>query len=213
MPRVHAFLPAVVGGAVLAASAAAAATDMGPDARRLVEWIARSGDNADAPFVVVDKRNARVLVFDASAHLVGDAPVLLGAARGDDSVPGIGDRKISEIKPHERTTPAGRFEAEAGRNLQGEDIIWIDYDAAVSMHRVRATNPREHRLQRLATPSVADNRISYGCINVPAAFFDAQVSPIFRDGHHAVVYVLPETRTLAQTFRGYAPAAQAGAHD
>jgi hypothetical protein len=63
--------------------------------------------------------------------------VLLGLARGDVSVPGIGERKISDINPHERTTPAGRFISEPGRNLSGEDIVWVDYDAAVSMHRVR----------------------------------------------------------------------------
>ena len=192
-------------GDTLAAAAAVPDTaQVGADARHLVQWIAQSHDNANGPFLIVDKRNARVLVFDASARLVDDAPVLLGAARGDDSVPGIGERKIADIKPFERTTPAGRFEAEAGRNLQGEDIVWVDYDAAVSMHRVRATNPRERRLERLATPTVADNRISYGCINVPAVFFNARISPLFRDGRHAVVYVLPETRALAQTFRGYA---------
>ena len=186
-----------------AAPVATAARTIAPDAQRVVDWIARTRDHGAAPFIVVDKRNARVLVFDKGARLVGDAPVLLGAARGDDSVPGIGERPIRDIKPRERTTPAGRFDAEAGQNLQGEDIVWIDYDAAVSMHRVRTANARERRLERLATPTVVDNRISYGCINVPAAFFDAHVSPLFRNGRHAVVYVLPEARTLAQTFRGY----------
>jgi hypothetical protein len=140
---------------------------------------------------------------------VADAPVLLGAARGDDSVPGIGERRIRDIRPFERTTPAGRFEAEPGRNTQGEDIVWIDYDAAVSMHRVRATNPRERRLQRLATPTIADNRISYGCINVPAKFFDRWVSPIFARGRHAIVYVLPEVHSLGQVFPQYVPGARA----
>lgn len=195
-----------------AGTAVAARNDaepLGPDAKRLVDWIASSGDHRGAPFLIVDKPHARVLVFDASAHRVADAPVLLGAARGDDSVPGIGERRISDIKPYERTTPAGRFDAEAGRNLQGEDIVWVDYDAAVSMHRVRATNPRERRLQRLASPTIDDNRISYGCINLPAAFYDAYVSPLFRGGRHAIIYVLPETRSLEQTFPPYAAAAAA----
>ena len=127
---------------------------LSPDARELVQWVEHTHDSRDAPFLVVDKRRARVLVFDASARLVADAPVLLGAARGDDSVPGIGTRKMSDIRPHERTTPAGRFEAEAGRNVQGEDIVWVDYDNAVSMHRGRTSNPRERRLQRLASPTI-----------------------------------------------------------
>lgn len=179
------------------------------DARSVVHWVVRDHDNHGAPFLVVDKRNARLLVFDAQGTLEADSPVLLGAARGDDSVPGIGQRKMRDIRPFERTTPAGRFEAEAGRNLQNEDIVWIDYDAAVSMHRVRATNPRERRLQRLATPTIADNRISWGCINVPAQFFNAWVSPLFSNGRHSVVYVLPEVHTLAQVFPRYAPAGAA----
>ena len=131
---------------------------------------------------------------------MGSSPVLLGLARGDDSVPGIGERKMSEIKPVERTTPAGRFKVEPGRNVQGEDIVWIDYDAAVSMHRVRTANKADRRLERLATPIVADNRISYGCINVPASFYDQYIKPTLgtADG---LVYVLPETRSIDVQFR------------
>jgi hypothetical protein len=172
----------------------------GSDVLEVADWSARSGDNGGKPFVVVDKRNARVFVFDGRGSPVASAPVLLGAARGDDSVPGIGERRIGDILPHERTTPAGRFVGEAGRNLQGEDIVWVDYDAAVSMHRVRATNPRERRLERLATPTTADNRISYGCINVPADFFDRHLSPMFAQRSTAMIYVLPETRPLRQVF-------------
>jgi hypothetical protein len=203
------FAIALASSAGTAGAARNDAQALAPDATRLVSWIARTADHRNASFLIVDKRHARVLVFDASAKLVADAPVLLGAARGDDSVPGIGERKIADIKPYERTTPAGRFDAEAGRNLQGEDIVWVDYDAAVSMHRVRATNPRERRLQRLASPTIDDNRISYGCINVPAAFYDAYVSPLFRGGHRAIIYVLPETRSLEQTFPAYASATAA----
>ena len=86
-----------------------------------------------------------------------------------------------------------------GRNSLGDDVVWVDYDAAVSMHRVRATNPKERRLERLATPTAADNRISWGCINVPVAFFDNTVWPnLGRRG--AVVYVLPERQSLTAFF-------------
>ncbi|HEY2925578.1 hypothetical protein [Piscinibacter sp.] len=172
------------------------------DTRLVANWAVDSGDNHRMPFLIVDKRNAKLFVFDSDGQLRGAAPVLLGLTRGDDSVPGIGERKLADVKPSERTTPAGRFVAEPGRNMQGEDIVWIDYDSAVSMHRVRANNPKEQRLQRLATPSAADNRISYGCINVPAAFYDAFVSPIFSNAQ-GVVYVLPETRPARQVFALY----------
>lgn len=169
------------------------------DARRLANWVSHTRDNGDADFIIVDKRHAKVYVFDASSKLRGASPVLLGAAKGDDSVPGIGLRPLSQVRPDERTTPAGRFIAERGRNLKGEDIVWVDYDAAVSMHRVRATNPVERRLERLATPTIADNRISYGCINVPVSFYETHVKPTV-EKQRVVVYVLPEVKSVQQVF-------------
>jgi hypothetical protein len=171
----------------------------GPDARELANWIADTRDNADLDFAIVDKRQATVFVFDAGARLLGSSPVLLGAARGDETVPGIGSRPVALVRPEERTTPAGRFIAERGHNAGGEDIVWLDYDAAVSMHRVRTTDPTERRWERLATPSVDDNRISFGCINVPVAFYERYIRPAFAT-KRALVYVLPEVKSLQQVF-------------
>ena len=170
--------------------------------RKLADWAVDSGDPRGLPFAIIDKRNARLFVFDAAGRLSGAAPVLLGLARGDDSVPGIGERPLAQVRPYERTTPAGRFVSEHGRNSKGEDIVWVDYDAAVSMHRVRATNVAERRLERLASRSPADNRISYGCINVPASFYDGVLRTAFA-APHAIVYVLPETRLARVVFDSY----------
>ena len=172
------------------------------DARHIADWVADSHDNSSMEFFIIDKNFARIYVFDANAHLKGTSAVLLGAAKGDDSAPGIGSKPLKAVKPEEKTTPAGRFVAERGRNTAGEDVIWIDYDAAVSMHRVRATNLKERRLERLATPTVDDNRISFGCINVPAAFYNTRIKPVFAK-HRAVVYVLPEVKTAQMVFRSY----------
>ena len=137
------------------------------DARHVADWVVDSSDNRGMPFVIVDKVDAKVFVFDADGRLRGAAPALVGLAQGDDSIPGIGDRKLSDIRPEERTTPAGRFVTSRGCNTHGKDVLWVDYDTAVSLHRVITTNPTEHRLQRLASPTPLDHRISYGCINVP----------------------------------------------
>ena len=173
-----------------------------PDARHVANWVADSGDNAEGEFVIVDKKFAKVYVFDARARLRGATPVLLGAAPGDDSVPGIGTRPISDIRVEERTTPAGRFTAQRGINALQEDVVWIDYGAAVSMHRVRATDPKERRLERLASATADDNRISWGCINVPAAFYEGFVQPVFAQ-RKALVYVLPEVKAVQQVFGSY----------
>ena len=140
------------------------------DAKRLADWVAFNDDSKSATFVVIDKRSALLYLFNGHAQLVAISPVLLGAALGDDTVPGIGDRPIALVRPEERTTPAGRFVAERGRNARGEDVVWVDYDAAVSMHRVVTANAAERRLERLASSTASDNRISYGCINLPVAF-------------------------------------------
>ena len=173
-----------------------------PDARHLANWVAHARDNSNLDFIIVDKKFARVYVFDAQASLLGVTPVLLGAAPGDHSVAGIGSRPIADIRLEERTTPAGRFLAQRGKNASLEDVVWIDYEAAVSMHRVRATVPAERRLERLESSTVDDNRISWGCINVPVAFFENIVQPVFAQ-RRAVVYVLPEVKPVREVFGSY----------
>jgi hypothetical protein len=170
-----------------------------PEARQLVNWVMEVGDNHRLPFVIVDKVEAKVFVFHANGQLQGAAAALLGLAVGDDSVPGIGKRKLSTIRTDERTTPAGRFVASLDRNLHGGEILWVDYDAAISLHPVITSNAEERRAERLATPTPLDNRISYGCINVPSAFFKNVVHAAFK-GTYGIVYVLPETRSLQQVF-------------
>ena len=166
-----------------------------PAARRMAAWATATDDTHGRPFVVVDKLAARVFAYDRRGVLVGSAPALLGLASGDDNVPGIGTMRLADIAPAQRITPAGRFDAHLGANLAGHRILWIDYDAAISLHPVVTSNPAEHRLQRLATPSVVDNRISYGCINVPARFYATVVEPLFTPAN-GVVYILPEVRPL-----------------
>lgn len=176
------------------------------DAGQVLQWVVQSQDNQGLPFMIVDKRQAHLWVFDRAARLQGDAPVLLGSARGDHSVPGIGDMPLSQIKPSDRTTPAGRFQAEVGKNLRGEDVLWVDYDGGVSMHPVLTTKATERRQERLATPTPADNRVSYGCINVPTAFHAKVLLGSVTHGR-GIVYVLPETTPLRSVFKQLAPTA------
>lgn len=170
------------------------------DAVGVANWIAASGDNAGMAFVIVDKKMAKVYVFDAQAQLRGASSALMGSAVGDDTAAGVGKLAIADVKPEQRTTPAGRFVAERGRNARGEDVVWVDYDNAVSMHRVVNQVASERRLERLASSSVDDKRISYGCINLPVAFYETHIRPTFA-GPPALVYVLPEVKTVQQVFR------------
>ena len=186
-------------GAGISASPAAAIPLSAED--REIVGLALAGDAAGKPFMIVDKRRARVFIFNAAGDRLGATSALLGSAIGDESAPGVGNRPLSRILAAERTTPAGRFAAAFGENTKGEPVLWVDYGAAIALHSVAITNPREHRLQRLATASMLDKRMSYGCINVPAKFFDTLVTEQFsRSG--GIVYVLPEVRSLAEVFAG-----------
>jgi hypothetical protein len=50
----------------------------------------------------------------------------------------------------------------------------------------------------MLSPAIDDNRITFGCINVPVAFY-AKVRPLFlRKGGY--VYILPDTKLLEEVF-------------
>ena len=171
------------------------------DARYAAAWVLAGADNQNLPFAVVDKRDARIYVFEAGGRLIGASAVLLGIAPGDFSV-GI-DRVPASLSLAERTTPAGRFEARPGRNDKGEDIVWIDYAASLALHRLRPAPVQERRPARLDSPSPDDNRISAGCIIVPVSFYEAVVAPTL-GSHRSVIYVLPETHSPRGMFEALA---------
>src|SRR5262245_1104514 len=66
--------------------------------RRIVDCISLSHDNDGLPFVVIDKAAAQLHVFDANGTLVGSTPILLGAAYGDESFPGIGEKPLRQVR-------------------------------------------------------------------------------------------------------------------
>lgn len=209
--RAHGACLAVLIAALVPGSAACAAEPgrarfehepASQEVRKLADWIVDSNDNGGLPFVLVDKKGAKVFVFNADGRLRGAERALLGSATGDDSAPGIGTRPLADIRPEERTTPAGRFVASRGRNSGGVDILWVDYAAAISLHPVITSNRKENRAGRLDTATPLDNRISYGCINVPLSFYQNMVTPAFSQSD-GIVYVLPETRKASEVFGSY----------
>ena len=192
-------LAAMVCALAMPLRAQALPDDASATTRQLVRWATATSDHQGLPFAVIDKPAARIHVFSAQGQWLGSAPVLLGAALGDHSAPGIGNKPLSQIRFEERTTPAGRFVTEPGRNLRGDDIVWIDYESAVSLHRVRSVHASERRSERLVSPGLRDKRISYGCVNAPTAFYDQFIAPLFGQAR-GVVYVLPDTESFASVF-------------
>ena len=167
------------------------------EARRMVDWVLRNADHGGRPFAVVDKRLARIYVFDGQGRLMGETAALLGQTWGDHTVPGVGERaQTGSVRPDERTTPAGRFDSAPGHNTKGEHVIWVDHASAFAIHRLRPDRARRAREIRLATASPDDNRASLGCVVVSVRFYQDVIEPTL--GHtRSVVYVLPETAPLS----------------
>lgn len=165
----------------------------------LVRLVMASSDNAGLPFAIVDKRGATLNVFTADGRLVAATPALLGITAGDLSAPGVAQRVQTGLAAGDRTTPAGRFVSEPGRNLKGEQVVWVDYNAAFAIHRMRPSPVHERREQRLASATPEDNRISLGCVIVSVPFYEQVVQPVLGQ-RKAVVYVLPESGSIPEMF-------------
>ena len=191
---------------LLACNAAAAAEAKAPDAlpsasaelRHVADWVAGSRDNGGLPYLLIDKANARAFAFDATGKLQGSAPVLLGMARGDRLLVS-NDVAVDDIPEDERITPAGRYLSRLALDSHGKELLVIDYAASISLHPVVTNKPEERRVERLNTATAQDNRISHGCINVPAAFYTTVVSPAFARTK-GVVYILPESGPASTMF-------------
>jgi len=169
------------------------------DARYAANWVLDSGDHQDQPFAIVDKRDARIYVFEPQGRVIGVSPVLIGLAPGDLSVRDIAQRTPASLLPGERTTPAGRFNTVPGHNDKGEDIVWVDYEASLAIHRLRPAPVAERRSERLSSQNAADHRISFGCVVVPVEFYERVVAATL-GRRRGVVYVLPETRSAREMF-------------
>jgi len=130
--------------------------------------------------------------------------VLLGLAHGDRLL-APNTATMSQMSPQVRITPAGRFVSQLAVDSHGKELLVIDYDASISLHPVIKGTPVEHRAERLASTTSQDNRISYGCINVPPAFYTTYVHPAFNQTK-GIVYILPETSPASQLF-GFSEAA------
>jgi len=183
-----------------------------PEVLDTVQWVAASKDNAGLPFVVVDKVNARVYAFNPLGQLQATAPVLLGMGVGDKALVSQ-DAPMSAMPPEKRITPAGRYPSRLVTDNHGKTVLLIDGENLITMHIVVKGTPAQRRAERLASVSTADNRISFGCINVPPGFFTTVVDPDFRP-KKGVVYILPEKTTAGQLFgfqpRAASPVAPAG---
>ena len=170
------------------------------DAQLLRRWVVDNNDHSGRAFAIVDKRAGRLHVFDGDGALAGSTPALMGSTRGDHIVSGVGDRaQKGEVRADERTTPAGRFISIPGVNVSGEHVVWVDYESAFAIHRLRPGASFKSRQSRLAAAKPQEMRVSEGCVVVPVDFYENVVHQVLGQAR-GVVYVMPEVWPFKDLF-------------
>ncbi len=171
-----------------------------PAAQRVIDWVSGAHDNRGLPWAVVDKVNATLFLFAPDGTQQAAVPVLIGIMPGDEASPGVGTKTLASLGPAEKTTPAGRYLAKFGLPVAGERVLWVDYATSVALHPIpKDAGAREKRRERMLSPTPDDNRITFGCINVPQAFYTRQLRPTFRR-KGGNVYILPDTNPNDEVF-------------
>jgi hypothetical protein len=116
--------------------------------------------------------------------------------------PGVADMDMYQTQPAQRVTPAGRYFADEGKNLEGQTVLWIDYDSGIALHKIPAKRTKQRRHERMAESDPAQHRITYGCVNVWPGFYERVVATHFRK-KGGIVYVLPDSTPLKSVFKTY----------
>ena len=166
-------------------------TTLSQQVKDTASHVVQAKDNDGKPFIVADKMSGNITLFDANGKVLTTAPALYGSEVGDT------------LQGTNRQTPAGRFTLTYSKDdkslgdmqvLDGVSMQDGNTNYVWAIHRV-ITPKGENRLNRLNSKTASDNRISNGCINVPAEFFNKHLNQQF-DG---VLYVLPETANFNGT--------------
>ena len=150
-------------------------TDLSQQVKDTASHVGQTKDNGGKPFIVADKMSGNITLFDANGKALTTAPALYGSEVGDT------------LQGTNRQTPAGRFTLTYSKEdkslgdmqvLDGVSMQDGNTNYVWAIHRV--INPKgENRLNRLTSKTASDNRISNGCINVPAEFFNKYLDKQF----------------------------------
>lgn len=175
---------------------AVAKTQMSPTAQAVYEAMAPVAMKSGKWFMVADKPNGMLHIFkEDGSHALSD-PTLYGKDTGDVLA------AVSSLEGGAKVTPAGKFtlKARASTYAGGQELILVeskDYTGYIAIHAADTSTPSENRLGRLDTPTAADNRVSYGCINTKHDTFINEIAPNIANLDGGMVFVVPDAQEQA----------------
>jgi hypothetical protein len=175
---------------------AAAKAQMSPTAQTVYSAMAPVAMKSGKWFMVADKPNGMLHIFkEDGSHALSD-PTLYGKDTGDVM------EAVSSLEGGAKVTPAGKFtlKARASTYAGGQELILVeskDYTGYIAIHAADTSTPSENRLGRLDTPTAADNRVSYGCINTKHDTFVNEIAPNIANLDGGMVFVVPDAQEQA----------------
>jgi hypothetical protein len=179
---------------------AEAKAKMSPTAQAVYSAMAPVAMKSGKWFMVADKPNGMLHIFkEDGSHALSD-PTLYGKDKGDVLA------AVSSLEGGAKVTPAGKFtlKARASTYAGGQELILVeskDYTGYIAIHAADTSTPSENRLGRLDTPTAADNRVSYGCINTKHDTFINEIKPNISKLDGGMVFVVPDAQDqVAQMF-------------
>lgn len=152
------------------------------------DWILNYSNNEGKPYVIADKVNGLIYIFDKNGNIIKRTYAIFGKDSGD---------VLSDGKS---ITPTGIYNASVDNNVtepfyKGTTVDFLDKgESVLAIHRVYLAKPSEKRMERLNSKDPSDNRISHGCINVTDDVYDKIIYPQFNKADGGMVYILPETK-------------------
>jgi hypothetical protein len=122
------------------------------------------------PTVIAVKAEGKLVVYRPETRSTMINPALFGKMLSDEY-----DKIAYDIGKSKPVTPAGNFVIEKAYSTKmREPIIMFIHGKkqVVAIHPLYLGKPGERRAERLASERVEDRRITNGCINVSADFFN-----------------------------------------
>lgn len=160
-------------------------------------------------YVIADKPNARVLIFDSSNNLVKEFPSIFGANYGDqqfkvsiawENLTPEGKAKFKNPYNYynqlgiPKITPAGTFKLSKLDNTDyGSEYIYA-LEGTNSGGLINAFHPNiKSTIKNLKSSNIEDNKASFGCVSVSIENWKNFVEPNLNSD--SVIFVLPDSES------------------
>lgn len=163
-------------------------------AQSVYESMAPTAKASGKGFIIADKPNGMLHVFFADGSLLIQDAALYGKDIGDI------ESKLSSLQGGAKITPAGKFTLVATPDAEYAGGMRLDLKETSSaggvtaIHAAYLGDAKEKRLERLASTSAFDKRISYGCVNTTHATFLKSILPNIEKLNGGMIFVLPDAQ-------------------